>query len=776
MGRRASRPAAQGDQLVNEAETLRAARAGQAGGWVQAALVFLSCSALLVLVEGLLFLLQRRLGVRDVLPPAVMLVLPAGVLTAALVVAVRRLAGRRLQWSQARWNAAQILLLVGVCLPFWTARRGWTGASGWAAVCAAGALVGCLWLLSAPGRERIAAALAPAAFIGMQFAHLGGRLWPYRSHAMVLAGAGACAAVAWWLLWRGIPALSRVRWRPGTQAAVLAAVLAACWAAAPGGAEGASRVWVSPELRLATAGGVTRRYDSLLKAEAPLYHWELDSVPRGAHYEVSFFATGSNDGEDVVRCTVVFQSSDGGSEVLWETDLHLPMDGWTGRVVSLEPYAGKAGAVTVSAASASGSPYYVFCSVVPCQERRAGQYNVLLISLDGVRADRLGCYGYAQAATPRIDRLSAEGVRLADCVSQAPWSLPATFAMLTGEFPTAVWAEQPLSAEPRHFAGSLATLPEMLRRRGFVTAAVTDGGLLRPQSGLYQGFNAYTVTDSPGAEKTFGRAAAWLQEHRRHRFFLFVQTTVALAPQDKKLAPAAYDAGVGQADALVGMLLDELERLDVKDNTLVVVTSAHGQDLARAGEASGRPWCGYGDTLRQGALHVPLVMRAPGLVPAGRTVGERVSAVDVAPTVLGLLGIEPPKALPSVDLAPLMTGAGEPTGSRFAFSECTTWGPEQKALIGGRYKLVFVPEPWSTLTGRDKRQRTPASGPGGLTLDLPQLRLYDLDSDPAETRDVARSHPDVVGSYRTALESILRRNELIRQRSASSVVGAPEAK
>ena len=156
---------------------------------------------------SILSVLQRRLGVRDVLPPALTVVLPAGALAAALTVAVRRLAGRRLQWSQARWNAAQVVLFVGARLPFWVARRGWTGVSGWAAVCGGGALLGCLWLLLAPGRERIAAALALAAMMGVQFAHLGGRVWPYRSHAVVLAGAGAGAAVAWWLLWRGIPAL-----------------------------------------------------------------------------------------------------------------------------------------------------------------------------------------------------------------------------------------------------------------------------------------------------------------------------------------------------------------------------------------------------------------------------------------------------------------------------------------------------------------------------------------------------------------------------------------
>ena len=260
----------------------------------------------------------------------------------------------------------------------------------------------------------------------------------------------------------------------------------------------------------------------------------------------------------------------------------------------------------------------------------------LLAGALGLRADHLGCYGYAVPTSPATDRVAAEGVRFERCTAQAPWTSPSLFSMMSGEFPSVLWADQPVAERARRFVDKAPTLATVLRSAACRTAAITEGGAAGPPSGLYQGFQSYCVVSPPRVETTCREALAWLREHAGDRFFLFVQTRepcppyregpfTAEAPGPLARAMAGYDSSIAHADALVGSLMDALRQLGIADRTLVVITSAHGQDFSMISEKPGVLGTDvgiFGHSLRQSVLHVPLIMRAPGLAPAGRSFGS----------------------------------------------------------------------------------------------------------------------------------------------------------
>jgi arylsulfatase A-like enzyme len=407
----------------------------------------------------------------------------------------------------------------------------------------------------------------------------------------------------------------------------------------------------------------------------------------------------------------------------------------------------------------------------------------LLAGALGLRADHLGCYGYERPTSAWMDEVAAAGVRFENCSAQAPWSLPSLFALMTGEFPSVFWVDQAMNERPRRCCSPLPTLAAVLRHDAFHTAAITDGGPLKPEWGVFQGFDTFVVTQTPGIEDTCRHAADWVRAHARDRFFLFVQSSEACLSHPPGLfstgdggqqaeAVARYDAGVARADLLVGLLQRELEGLGIKDKTLVIITSAHGQDFSELAAGPDGPVGRFGHGLGQALLHVPLIVRAPGLLPAGKVVKNRVAAIDVTPTVLALLGIEQPGSAPGRSLKPLIEGAEGSEQEMAVYSEATTWGPEQKALVFGRYKMVFVPRPWKDMQEGERHARSPGdeSAKRQRLFDLPQMRFYGLENDPQEQDDVSGSHADLVARYRAALMLIMNRNRELRAGYKSALV------
>ncbi len=305
---------------------------------------------------------------------------------------------------------------------------------------------------------------------------------------------------------------------------------------------------------------------------------------------------------------------------------------------------------------------------------RGKRRNLVLISLDTVRADHLGgAFGGVRVA-PWFDRLSREGTTFTQAITTFHSTSASHMSLFTGTYP----AVHKVEFATHSLSPGRATFPEILARAGYTTGAVTENAMLLAASGFARGFDQYrenrdTLRGAGGIEETFDDGIAWLQRHRDDLFFLFLHTYEAhrpYAPDPALLAELpevevagrdaatirrerlrrAYAAEVRNADRALERLWAALEDLDVLDETLVVITSDHGDAFGEH-----RLW-GHGKALYDEVLRVPLLFWAPGLIPAGLSLDGQVSLVDVAPTILELLGQTPPLRLQGRSLVHALRG------------------------------------------------------------------------------------------------------------------------
>ena len=350
-----------------------------------------------------------------------------------------------------------------------------------------------------------------------------------------------------------------------------------------------------------------------------------------------------------------------------------------------------------------------------------GPPNLLLITVDTLRADRIGAYGHGPAATPAMDRLAAEGTRMDQALSHVPMTLPSHASMMTGRLPihtgvrnngTYVLAEDEL------------TLAEQLSNRGYVTGAALSAFVLLKKFGLAQGFSTYDDslaqdeilraldTEIP-ADRVLAKWRQWLKQHPpgSKPFFYwahFYDPHLPYAPPEpyRSELDDPYDGEVAFVDAQIGEMLVDLEQLGLLDSTLIVLTSDHGEAFGEHGEQ------GHGLTAYHHVLRVPLILAGPG-VEAGSVVGSRVGLVDLKPTLLDLLGLaSEPVSMDGTSFVSLIDGQTEDAARRVYFEtllgqEDRNWAP-LTGLYSGDRKLISVPHP----------------------------ELYDLEHDPREERNL----------------------------------------
>jgi len=318
--------------------------------------------------------------------------------------------------------------------------------------------------------------------------------------------------------------------------------------------------------------------------------------------------------------------------------------------------------------------------------------NVVLISIDSLRADHLGCYGNARDTSPVIDRVAREGVRFANAISPSSWTLPAHASLLTGRYVLS----HGVIARTDEIPPGVATLAELLRHDGFSTGGVISTVWLQPQYGFDRGFGYYDDSSSKGktwyeeldlesASEVTGHALSWLRRQHGRRFFLFVHfwdvhyDYMPPAPYDKMFDPdyagsvtgrnfkynkaiwhgmpkrdlehvvALYDGEIRWVDEHLAEILAALDEMGVSDRTAVIVTADHGDEFFEHGGK------GHQRTLYREVVHVPLIMRVPGIA-GGRVVQEPVSLVDVMPTVLELVGAQTPARVDGTTLVPALVG------------------------------------------------------------------------------------------------------------------------
>jgi len=452
--------------------------------------------------------------------------------------------------------------------------------------------------------------------------------------------------------------------------------------------------------------------------------------------------------------------------------------------------------------------------------------NVVLIVLDTLRPDRLGCYGYERATSPHIDALAAQGFVFENAQSAAPWTAPALVSLMTGLQPDVHQVES--FPQPLRMSAGVTTLAEILRAQGYATAAFTEGGYAKGDFGLDQGFDVYPR--NPGddesnvsnqlhpsrLEQNVERSVAWLRTATRP-FLLFFHTyephypyqpepgflelmrpswdaqaerealgsalatwarageldgaewsTVArhryhcdlscagpvARPQELERALRArgeyipldmkdplvgfisdlYDAEIAYADRELQRLLDALDELGLREDTLIVITSDHGESLGEHGEV------GHGALLSDVVLRTVLIVRAPHLALEPRRIRPLVRSIDVLPTVVELLGGDPGRlALQGRSVVPLLAGT---------LSEAPAFSQANSAIEVRGHLLSVCTERWRLVAERDG----------------PRRWLFDLEADPGETRNVGRAHPQVVERLERLLGEQRAAGERLRER------------
>jgi len=371
--------------------------------------------------------------------------------------------------------------------------------------------------------------------------------------------------------------------------------------------------------------------------------------------------------------------------------------------------------------------------------------NVVLVTLDTMRADHLGSYGYADARTPNLDALAARGALFSGATTTAPLTLPAHSSIMTGTYP----AYHGVRINGNAALGrSQQTLAEIFSASGYATGAFVGAFVLDGRWGLNQGFARYDdrfdlekhkhldlgAVQRPGNE-VVDAALGWLDDHERDAFFAWVHLYDAHTPYEppepfrsefggRGLA-GLYDGEIAFADQQVGRLLSWLKVNGLEEKTIVVVVGDHGEGLGSHGEGT------HGYFVYDYALHVPLIVATPFRVLGGVKVTSPVSIVDIFPTVLALTGIDGGAEVQGHSLVPRMFEPGKEVKT-YAYGESMTpnlqygWSPLH-CLRSSRYKLIRAPRP----------------------------ELYDLAADPGETRDVIARHPAEADELMRALDRLM---------------------
>lgn len=366
--------------------------------------------------------------------------------------------------------------------------------------------------------------------------------------------------------------------------------------------------------------------------------------------------------------------------------------------------------------------------------------NVLLITVDTLRADRLPAYGYTAVETPAMSRLAREGVRFAAAYTAAPLTLPAHSSLFTGLLPVHHGVRDNGGS---HLDPRFTTLAEVLKREGFATGGFVSAFVLDSRWGLARGFDQYidefTVSAAdlgamarvqrPAAD-TWAQARTWLDGLPSGRFFawihLFDPHTPYAPPEPFRTTygERLYDGEIAYVDSVIAQITRYLEERSLLERTLILLMADHGEGLGDHDEEE------HGLLAYDSTLHVPWIVRLPNRQLAGRVIEQSVSLVDVFPTVAGLLGITVTSAADGVDRSALMADGRGSTDAIYAetlYPRLRMGWSELTAIRSGEYKYIRAPVP----------------------------ELYAYREDPGETDNLASRHPEVVSRLDRILNSVL---------------------
>jgi arylsulfatase A-like enzyme len=458
---------------------------------------------------------------------------------------------------------------------------------------------------------------------------------------------------------------------------------------------------------------------------------------------------------------------------------------WLDRVVAV-PRVGPGGfslALQTEPLTGTATPYdvagwgapHVVCREAVAPARPLERPPVVLVSIDTLRADHLGVYGYRRPTSPTLDRLAAESLVFARAFATAPWTLPSHASLLTGLYPEEHGAGRSESTDP--LPAGVPTLAEILRGAGYRTLAFTAGGVMSRRSGLDRGFEVWREHTRANLRSVLPGVFDELGTHVERPFFLFLHTYDVHGPYeqppdartfradggDPRVTPAewerivrmghhryqrferfrgledvvaAYDSGIRFVDTALAGLFERLREVGAWEGALVVVTSDHGESLYdRALYVS------HTYTLHDEVIRIPLLVRLPEARRVGRR-EELVDLVDLVPLVLEELGLAPPARISGSN--PLSRAEGSAPPKTLVRGEASHTG--QRYVRSTRWKLVSGTGARPATTGIPASLRDRFEG---------GEEWFDLQSDPGERRSLVwREEAGDLGPLRAALDAV----------------------
>jgi arylsulfatase A-like enzyme len=393
--------------------------------------------------------------------------------------------------------------------------------------------------------------------------------------------------------------------------------------------------------------------------------------------------------------------------------------------------------------------------------------NVILVIIDTVRGDALGCYGNPLNPSPNIDAVAADGIRFDQAISSSGWTLPSVASLLTGTWPT-IHGGMGKITKLTTIRDELPTAAEIMKDAGYRTFAFANAAFVSPMLNLDRGFDLfdhkYTYNDNyRRANETIAAVIPILKKNRSNANFIMIHLfdphldygapppyrfkytdgrDTPVAPldldacldlqqddgdsppsqQDIRYVKNVYMGEINFVDSQIGVLMDQLHALDMYDDSMIIITSDHGEEFWEHGKFE------HGHTLYDELVHVPLIIKYPiDIIPALKTIDTQIRLIDIMPTVFDWLNIEKPELFIGESLTPLVMG-GE-GGHRGAYCEGTLYGKNKIAWRGPRYKYIL--ELFRNVE--------------------PVEELYDWQNDPGESNDLSGTLPEQAEKMRGEL-------------------------
>jgi arylsulfatase A-like enzyme/Flp pilus assembly protein TadD len=382
----------------------------------------------------------------------------------------------------------------------------------------------------------------------------------------------------------------------------------------------------------------------------------------------------------------------------------------------------------------------------PALQAEEEKLNLLIITIDTLRADHTGIYGHDKIHTPYIDVLGQKGVLFTRAFSHVPLTLPSHCSLFTGNLPL----HHGVRDNGYRLPDFNVTLAEILKKKNYRTAAFVGAFPLDSRFGLNKGFDVYD--DSYGstnpirdlsfierkAEVVNRRAINWITDNKENRFFVWIHYFDPHAPYeppspyDNEYAGREYDGEIAYTDHVLGELLEKLDQLELTDKTLIILTSDHGEGLGEHKEKT------HGIFIYDSTLRIPLIFSNPKILPENKVISDQIALIDVMPTVLDLMGWDPIPKTEGKSLKSVLSGK-EILPDRACYIESVA---------------AMLDRNWAPLQGiRTKEWKY---------IDAPAPELYDLQRDPEENNNFVEERPEIARRLKEELQKVIENSAMSR--------------